>query len=184
MKRHLTSAIFMCALAAPFASAQVTVIGGGMARECFESAKHAWVSPSEGEKICTRALNYETLNVSNRAATYTNRGVFRMRDGDYDKALADYATAKELRPELGEIYLNEGAALIFKQDFSSALDSLNTAIELESDDLHAAYYNRAIAREKLKDFQGAYADFKMALELKPDWEMAEWQVSRFIVKSN
>ena len=184
MKRHLTSAIFMCALAAPFASAQVTVIGGGMARECFESAKHAWVSPSEGEKICDRALSYETLNITNRAATYTNRGVFRMRGGNYDKALEDYSKAKKLRPEMGEIYLNEGAALIFKEDYVTALETLNTAIELNSDDLYAAHYNRAIAREKLKDYQGAYEDFKIALELKPDWEMAEWQVSRFTIKSN
>ena len=184
MKSHIISALAVCALAAPLANAQVTVIGGGMARECFESAKHSWVSPSEGEKMCTRALNFETLNVSNRAATYTNRGVFRMRGGDYDRALDDYDKAKRLRPELGEIYLNEGAALIYKKDFDAALDTLNRAIELESDDLFAAHYNRAIAREKLQDYQGAYEDFKMALELKPDWEMAKWQVSRFVVETN
>ena len=124
------------------------------------------------------------MNLGNRAATYTNRGVLQMRAGMYEKALADYAKSKRIRPETGETHLNEGAAYIFLKDYENALKSLDLAIEYGSADLHAAYYNRALAREQLKDVEGAYYDFKMALELKPDWELAEWQLSRFEVSTN
>lgn len=171
-------------LAAPTAFAQVSVIGGGIASECYRAAKFETVSPKEGEKICTRAITYEAMQVSNRAATYTNRGVLRMRAGKYQAALDDYRLAKQIKPEIGETYLNEGAAFIFMKDFNSALESLNKAIEYDSGELQAAYYNRAIAREKLGDLEGAYGDFQKALELKPDWELAQWQLSRFTVETN
>lgn len=183
MKRTGLAALAL-ALVSPAAFAQVTVIGGGIAADCYEAAKFESVSPQEGERICTRAIESEAMKLSNRAATYTNRGVLRMRAGKYEAALSDYGIAKKLKPEIGETYLNEGAAYIFTGDFNSALDALNTAIELESSDIHAAYYNRAIAREKLGDVEGAYYDFKQALELKPDWELAAWQVSRFTVTTN
>ncbi|MCA8900152.1 MAG: tetratricopeptide repeat protein [Hyphomonas sp.] len=172
------------ALCAPAAVAQVSVIGGGLARDCYNAALFQNVSEMEGEKICSRALEAEVMKLENRAATFTNRGVLRMRAGKYDSALNDYSTAKKMRPELGAIWLNEGAAYIFRKDFGSALVSLDKAIELDSHDLYAAYYNRAIARENTGDLQGAYYDFQKALELKPDFERAEWQLSRFTVTTN
>jgi tetratricopeptide (TPR) repeat protein len=180
---------FACALvpalclAAP-ASAQVSVIGGGLARDCFEAAKYQYVSAKEGEALCSKALQLEVMKHSNRTATYTNRGVLRMRLGQYDSALADYATAKRMNPALGEIYLNEGAALIFKKDYTNALAALNKSVELGSAELYAAHYNRAIARENTGDVPGAYADFQKSLELFPEFELAKQQLTRFIVTPN
>ena len=42
----------------------------------------------------------------------------------------NYEKAKKIRPETGETYLNEGAAFIFLEDYSSALASLDKAIAL------------------------------------------------------
>ena len=183
MTRFALLAASILVLAAPVASAQVSVIGGGIAQDCYEAAFFATVSPQEGEKICTKAIEAEMMKLENRAATYTNRGVLRMRAGKYDAALSDYAVAKNLKPELGAVWLNEGAAHIFRKDYTTALVSLDKAIELNSQDLYAAYYNRAIARENTGDVPGAYADFQKALELKPDFERAEWQLSRFTVSN-
>jgi hypothetical protein len=44
------------ALAVPAASAQVTVIGGGIARDCYEAALFGRLSNQEGERICTKAI--------------------------------------------------------------------------------------------------------------------------------
>ena len=63
----------------------------------------------------------------------------------------------------------------------SAFASLNRAIELDSADLFAAYYNRAIAREQTGDVTGAYYDFQKSLELKPDWDLAMRQLNRFSI---
>nr|WP_321362338.1 tetratricopeptide repeat protein [uncultured Hyphomonas sp.] len=180
IRSALLAASFL-AIAAPAASAQVSVIGGGIARDCYQAALYGRASPQEGERICTKAIQAELMNTENKAATYTNRGVLRMRAGDYDAALSDYSTAKKMKPELGAVWLNEGAALIFRKDFDSALVSLNKAIELDSQELYAAYYNRAIARENTGDLAGAYSDFQKALELNPDFERAKWQLTRFTV---
>jgi tetratricopeptide (TPR) repeat protein len=107
-----------------------------------------------------------------------------MRQGNYDAALADYAAAKKLKPDTGATWLNEGAAYIFKKDFNSALVSLEKAIELNSEDLYAAYYNRAIARENTGDVQGAYYDFVKSKELNPGFEATDRQLARFKVTTN
>ncbi len=172
------------ALLAPLAGAQVTVIGGGIARDCYDAVKYGLTQPSEAEEICTRALQLGALNLSNKAATYTNRGVLRMRQGDYDAALGDYAVSKRMRPETGATWLNEGAALIFKKDYPAALASLEKAIELNSEDLYAAYFNRAIARENMGDIQGAYYDFVKSKELNPDFPHTDSQIARFTVITN
>ncbi|MEZ5984878.1 MAG: tetratricopeptide repeat protein [Hyphomonas sp.] len=183
MIRLALLAVSFLSLSVPAASAQVSVIGGGIARDCYEAALYAKVSTQEGEKICTKAIEAEMMKTENRAATYTNRGVLRMRAGKYEAALTDYGVAKNLRPDLGAVWLNEGAAHIFLKDFDSALVSLDKAIELNSQELYAAYYNRAIARENTGDLAGAYADFQKCVELNPEFERAKWQLTRFTVSN-
>lgn len=168
----------------PAAVAQVTVIGGGMAKECYEAAKYGLMSGPAAETLCSRALEQEALNISNRAATFTNRGVLRMRQGKLDAALSDYASSKRISPNSGPTWLNEGAAYILKQDYNSAMVSLDRAIELESSDLFAAYYNRALARERTGDVEGAYYDLVKSKELNPDYTATDDQLARFTVKTN
>ncbi len=173
--------IFAIAVAYP-ASAQVFVIGGGYGKQCFDSVRFKGVALRDAKTICTQALKEDSLTRSNRAATYVNRGIVHMRDGDYDAAIRDYRDARALSPKLGEAFLNEGAALIYQKNFRLAEPTLTRAIELGSSQLHAAFYNRAIARENKGDLYGAYTDFKEALELRPDFELAEWQLERFSVE--
>lgn len=182
MKLKLMIAAVATALAAETASAQVFVIGNGLGGECFQKTKSKYSNFRSVEEVCTRALREQAMTRDNRAATYVNRGVLRMREGLYDKALADYAEAVKLQPDLGAAYLNEGAAHIYRRDFAAALAPLDRAIELDSIDLFAAYYNRAIARENTGDVAGAYTDFTKSLELKPGWDLAERQLTRFSIE--
>lgn len=182
MRRTIAAFAFSASIACiGTASAQVFVIGNGLGAECYQSTRNASASFTRSEETCTRALREETMTRDNRAATYVNRGVLRMRNGQYDSALSDYSNALSLRPELGAAYLNQGAAFIYKKEFNSAIAPLNRAIDLNSEDLFAAYYNRAIARENTGDVPGAYSDFQKALELKPDWPLAQRQLERFVV---
>lgn len=183
MIRTVVIAALLLASALP-ASAQVTVIGGGLARDCYEAAKFGLGRPADAEATCTLALEQEALNISNRAATFTNRGVLRMRQGKLDAALSDYASAKRIAPNTGATWLNEGAAYILQQDYNSALVSLERAIELETVEMYAAYYNRAIAREQTGDIEGAYYDFLKSKELNPDFAQTDKQLARFEVKTN
>jgi len=181
MKLKLMIAAAATVLAAETATAPVFVIGNGLGGECYQKTKNSYTRYRDAEAVCTRALREQALTRANRAATFVNRGVLRMREGKYDAALEDYAEATELQPNLGPAYLNEGAAHIYRKDFESALAPLNRAIELESIDLFAAYYNRAIARENTGDVAGAFYDFQKSLELKPNWELAQQQLTRFEV---
>ncbi len=178
MLRYMSIAA-IAALFTASASAQVFVIGSGLGGDCFQKTKNTYHSFRSAEETCTRALREETMTRANRAATYVNRGVLRMREGLYSEAIDDYQKALDIQSELGAAYLNRGAAHIYQKQFSDALQDLNRAIELQSEDLFAAYYNRAIAKENTGDVPGAYMDFQKALELKPNWQLAEKQLSRF-----
>lgn len=183
MVRTVVFAAVLVALA-PSAMAQVTVLGGGLAKDCYEAAKYGLMSEAAAETLCSRALEHEALNLSNRAATFTNRGVVRMRQGKLDAALSDYASSKRISPGSGPTWLNEGAAYILKQDYNAAIVSLDKAIELDSSDLYAAYYNRALARERTGDVQGAYYDLVKSKELNPDYAPTDTQLARFTVQTN
>lgn len=180
MTKIFAIAALAVTLSAPLALAQSVVIGSGLAKDCYSAAKFG-NSTARGEKVCTRAISEETMTLANRAATFTNRGILRMRAGKYELALSDYDRSKRMRPDVGATYLNEGAARILTQDYNGALVVLDKAIELNSVDLHAAHYNRAIAREKTGDIEGAYLDFKRAFEIDPTFERAEQQLERFSV---
>ena len=165
MIRPALLALAAASLCVPAAFAQISVFGGGLAQDCYEAALYQEVSAQEGEEVCSKALAAESMKLENRAATFTNRGVLRMRAGKYEGALNDYSTAKKMKPELGAIWLNEGAAHIFLKDYNSALVSLDKAIELDSQDLYAAYYNRARARAALKQHDRAVLDYGKAIGL-------------------
>ena len=184
MKRAALSIAALALSFAPSASAQITVIGHGLGKDCYEAVKYAKSSFQSAEQICTKALIQGSLKPKNRSATFVNRGIVRMRDGRYDAALSDYAAAERLSGKKGPLHLNRGAAYIYKKDFASALIDLNKAIELDTQDIFAAYYNRAIAKENTGDVPGAYYDFKRALELNPDFKQAEIQLERFSIIQN
>ncbi|MEM6625900.1 MAG: tetratricopeptide repeat protein [Pseudomonadota bacterium] len=165
------------------AQAGVTVIGNGLAKDCYEATERGRPPANRALKTCERALSDESLKAKDRAATYVNRGILLMRSGRYEAALGSYDRSLRLYPELIEAQINRGAALLLLDRPSDALDALNVSINGEADELHAAFYNRALAHEKLGDAVSAYLDLKKALEIKPDFEQAEMQLSRFTVVS-
>lgn len=175
----LISTVFLTALPA---SAQMIVLGQGLSRACFEAASFGKnVSKTEID-TCSKALSEQTISSEKRLATYVNRGILYMRDGQYDRAIKDYDTAIKMNDTLGSPHLNKGAALIYKEQYDEAMKSLNTAINLNSADLHAAYFNRALIYERKGNLTAAYYDLKKAIELKPDFQPAIDQVDRYIVE--
>ena len=58
---------------------------------------------------------------------------------------------------------------------------INKGIGLNAMEPEKAYFNRALAEERLDDLKAAYADYQKALELKPDWVIAKTELARFHV---
>ena len=162
--------------------AQVLIIGGEAGQDCYRAVKF---NPSPGtrhERICTDAIASGALDRVNLAGTLINRGIIRMRMGDFGPALEDYARAERMTPHSGALHLNKGAALIGIGDYDAALVSLNRALELETQEPYAAHYNIGVAHEYLGQAAPAYESYQAALELKPDWSLPTRALERFTVE--
>jgi tetratricopeptide (TPR) repeat protein len=164
------------------AHAASSVIGAGPARACFEAANSGRADLT-ALIDCDTAISGQELSARDRAATVVNRGVIHLLRRDAASALKDFDRAISWRPDLGEAYVNRGAALILQGDFQGAVASIDRGIELGAEDPHEAYFNRAIAHEKLDDMRAAYADYRRAVELKPDWALPQQELARFTVTS-
>ena len=165
--------------AASQAQAVVIVIGGGPGTQCYATAEYG--DPFKAFDICTKALTDPYMSVRDKAATYVNRSVIRLRVKDYNGAIADTDLSITRSPNIGEAYVNRGAALLNLGRPADALVDLNKAIDLGLDKVHLAYYNRALTKERLNDPRGAYVDMLKTLELEPNFTMARDELKRYIV---
>jgi tetratricopeptide (TPR) repeat protein len=162
------------------ADAAVSVLGGGLAHDCSLAARDGRADRSAVE-ICTLALDNEPLGPRERAGTFVNRGVIRLRMRDYPAAKADFDHAIRENGQLGDAYVNRGAAMIGLKRYPEGLADIDRGIALGSDEPEKAWYNRGLVHEKLDDMKSAYFDYRKALELKPGWDMPQRELRRFTV---
>lgn len=163
--------------AAGQANAVTLVLGGGLSVECYSTAENG--DPNEAFDVCTRALRDPNMTVRDRAATFINRSVIRLRVRDYNGAVEDADQAITRWPSLSEAYVNRGAALINLNRPRDAMKELDQAIGMGMDKLHLAYYNRAMAKEMVQDVRGAYGDLRRVVEIDPNYTLATEQLKRF-----
>lgn len=179
---HLFASIATAALlaTAPASAASITVLGGGLAEDCY----HAAESPEthlQSIAVCTSALHDEALTIDNRAATLVNRGILYVHKGDLDSGIADYDAALKVKPDLAEAYVDRGAALTLQKHYNAALADFDKGLALGPREPEIAHYNRAYVREVMGNIRGAYLDYKKAVELVPDFQLAITQLHRFRV---
>lgn len=167
------------AWAAP-AGAAVSVLNGTLANSCYQAAEFGG-SSIEGERLCTLALQETALSARDRAATYINLGIVRSRNGDSEGALDSYNRGLDIDPSLGEGYVDRGAVQILLKNYQAAIADITKGLELNANKPEIAYYDRAIANEAVGNIRDAYIDYKKAVELRPDFALANDQLSRFKV---
>lgn len=159
-------------------AAAVTVIGTGLASQCSRAAREGeWLA--RYEELCTQALETETLSPRDYAGTLVNRSVMKIRRAEYDAAVQDLDRALRVKPDLGEAYVNRGAAKIGARRFAEGLADTSRGLALGVEEPEKAYYNRALAHEALQDAKSAYLDYLKAVELNPEWAAPREQLSRF-----
>jgi tetratricopeptide (TPR) repeat protein len=176
----LVAGVVLAAAVASEAEGAVTVLGGGLAEACSKAARDG-ERDFQFEKVCTLALESEAMSPRDRAGTFVNRGVMKLRRMDWEAATADFNNALRVKPDMGEAFVNRGAASIGGKRYADSLQDLNRGIELGVDELAKAYYNRALAHEGLDDPKSAYFDYQKALELEPEWGLPREQLARFTV---
>lgn len=164
------------------AAASVLIIGGGIAKDCSEAVIRGRYD-EDTMRLCTTALEVETLSMGDRARTLVNRGVIQLRRQAYVEARADFDAAGRIEPKLGEVYVNRGAALVAEDRFAEGLSEIDRGLALGVEKPERAYYNRALAHENLGDVKAAYYDFQRAAELDPKWAAPKEELARFSFKS-
>ena len=93
-----------------------------------------------------------------------NRGAAKLNKNDLTGALADFEAALKIKADYVLAMNNMASAYIKKQDYKAAADWCTKAIFID-DKAGASYVNRGIARQMLKDEEGACADWKKAVTL-------------------
>ena len=177
-----TAAIVITMPFVAHAQGAVTVVGGGLAKDCYEAVEYSKVQVTRAIDVCDLALETEYLRPADRAATLTNRGILHMRQGNNSRALGDYERAIALVPSLQQAKVNQGAALYNLKRYPEAMAALNQGVTTESLEARAVgFYNRGLTHEKLGNLQLAYEDFRSAIQLKPDFAQAAAQLVRFQV---
>lgn len=153
---------------------------------CAKSAARAadgLMAPSDAMTTCNEAIVSGVVDRDDTAATFVNRGVLLMSMKRPAEAKQDFDRALEVNPDTAEALINRGAILLGEGKASEALADLDRGIALGPERPERAYYQRAMARETLKDIKGAYADYKMADSLRPGWEPVTAELARFKVVS-
>ncbi len=87
---------------------------------------------------------------------------------EYEKSIAHYTQAIELKSGFSEAYYNRGNAYRESGDFENAIEDYNTAIKLKSD-YAEAYYQRGDMYTRKDDLENAIKDFNVAIKLKLDY---------------
>ena len=161
--------------------AATLIIGGGAAKEC-STAAIGGRSDLSSIHSCNLALDTESLSFRDRARTFVNRGVLQMRRREFDAAVRDFDSASQIDPQLGEAYVNRGAAYVGTKRYGESLTQIDQGLALGVKDPEKAFYNRAIANENLGDVTAAYRDYSKASALDPDWAAPKQELTRFTVK--
>ena len=138
------------------AQAAVTMLGGGMGRECYVAAelKRDYRSSID---VCTRALTEESLSRRDRAATLVNRGIIFMHAREMERAIADYRAAIRTAPNLAEAHVNYGIALLHKGGADrESIAALTRGLAMNPSRPEVAFFTRAVAHELVGNLRAAY----------------------------
>jgi tetratricopeptide (TPR) repeat protein len=162
------------------AGAAVTVLGEGPAGECSKAAL-AGKSDLASERDCSLALDDQLMDITDRAGTFVNRGIMKLRRGEFAASRTDFDAAVTIAPRMGEAWVNRGAMFVGIKQYKAGLDDINHGLALGAKEPEKAYFNRALAYEGLDDEKDAYFDYRKALELKPGWILPQKELLRFHV---
>lgn len=90
----------------------------------------------------------------------------------FEKAIQTYNSILDVDPGFFIAFYNLGYInLIHTNNFPEAIEYFSKAIDIKPD-YAEAYYNRGFAYELMKDVENSQKDYKMTLELHPNYELA------------
>lgn len=149
-------------------------------------------------KVLVFIVSVTALSLNIHAQTdfqYYNIALVKFNMGNYNGAMADLSKAIEINPDHMSAYVLRGSSHYNLEDFESAVRDYTTAIEIATratggvkltitdrrgnviesgtssgpdPDLAITYYNRALARYALGEYQEAVEDYTLAIDNEND----------------
>ena len=179
-KHHVLLAAAFAVLPLP-AFAGITVLGSNSARMCYLAAESTAMPGPRDMRQCDAALVEVATVPRDLIATYVNRGILRMRNGNLDGAMIDFDEALRRNPREPEAYLNRGSALLRRERMDEAVAMYSQALQHNTRRPALAHYGRAMAYELLGNVRAAYNDYRRASERAPEWGEPREDLQRFRV---
>ncbi|MEO5373998.1 MAG: tetratricopeptide repeat protein [Alphaproteobacteria bacterium] len=93
-------------------------------------------------------------------------GVTLLREGRADAALAMFEAARSRRPHSAAVWTNIGFAQLAREDHAAAVESFQTALNINSRQVNA-FYGLAVALEAKGDLEAALGAMRTYLHLAP-----------------
>jgi tetratricopeptide (TPR) repeat protein len=180
---HLVRRVLMlCLLAATPLRAQEASIDDLVSTPCREAAESARPSRSQIGR-CDRAIRQPGLAAPVRLAMLMNRGIARLRAGQFGKAEADFDLAIRSAPGLAEAWINKGIVLARQPGRDKeAVALISHGIEIGPKQPSRAYFARAQALEVAGRLKDAMDDYAAAARADPDWPAPAEELKRFRVE--
>ncbi len=110
---------------------------------------------------------------------YNQRGIERLRNNKYQKALADFNNAVAIHPQFSEPYLNRGVVYRNLALYDVAIEDFNLAIIL-NDKYVDAYFNRALTFKEMNQIERATRDLKTVIIMRPTHYKAYYELGNVL----
>lgn len=163
------------------AAQAVTIISNdGDAQKCSIAAHttaQSGFASHEDLAACDRALDHAHLKKRDLAGTWVNRGIIATALSRYREAFGNYQRALKVMPGLPEAFIGRGNIYFMSGKLDMAIDDYTRALDLNLGREHVAFLNRGMAYEKLKRYEDAEENYRLALEAVPDWKLARQKLS-------
>ncbi len=120
----------------------------------------------------TQAIWLGHLDNKQLATAHFRRGKGYALLKQYSRAITDFDRAIQLEPAFAQAYSERGDAYRHRGIYKLALQDYGTSIRLLNPELHVPYYGRGLTHEAMGNDRLAYADFRRAAELNPEFKLA------------
>jgi lipoprotein NlpI len=124
-------------------------------------------NPELAIKVCTRLIEFASLDRPDLAKAYYTRGAEWAAQGNHDRAIADFTVAIDLEPKLPGVRTNRALSWSDKGDHDRAIADYDAALNLFPRDVRART-GRAFEWTLKGDYKRAAADYEEVIRLNPE----------------
>ena len=167
MKLRVLGLAMVLAVAAAGAMAQPAAPGSDLQAAIAAGQRGDY---TEAIRLLTQGLAAPGLTSEEQARLLLYRGFADDETGEYDRAIADYGKALQLKPDTPQLYYRRGIAWRETGDYAKALADFNTAVAAAKrgePDWPFIHGDRGIVRFALGQYGEAARDFARVVKLDP-----------------